>query len=130
MFDKRGDKMPPGGVPFAGKPSPIISAFNRREIVVNIFLYYARLDPYIRKFVSNTVSYCILHCILTIFVQPKHHDLHHPSQPDCYGKFSHLLAKLITLLFLLNSVLFDAGEPFKALPHHSTPRYNPSVLEI
>ena len=29
------------------------------HLVVNIFLYNARLDPYIRKFVSNTVSYCI-----------------------------------------------------------------------
>lgn len=29
------------------------------HVVVNTFLYNARLDPYIRKFVSNTVSYCI-----------------------------------------------------------------------
>ena len=27
--------------------------------VVNTFLYNVRLDPYIQKFVSNTVSYCI-----------------------------------------------------------------------
>jgi len=33
----------------------------------------ASLGLYIQKFVSNTVSYCILHCILTISVQPKHH---------------------------------------------------------
>ena len=29
------------------------------HIVVNTFLYNARLDPYIQKFASNTVSYCI-----------------------------------------------------------------------
>ncbi len=29
------------------------------HLVVNTFLYNARLDPYIQKFVSNTVSYCI-----------------------------------------------------------------------
>lgn len=29
------------------------------HLVVNTFLYNARLDPYLQKFVSNTVSYCI-----------------------------------------------------------------------
>ena len=29
------------------------------HLVVNTFLYNVRLDPYIQKFVSNTVSYCI-----------------------------------------------------------------------
>jgi hypothetical protein len=29
------------------------------HVVVNTFLYNARLDLYIQKFVSNTVSYCI-----------------------------------------------------------------------
>ena len=28
-------------------------------LVVNTFLYNARLDPYIQKFVSNTLCYCI-----------------------------------------------------------------------
>ena len=29
------------------------------HLVVNTFLYNVRVDPYIQKFVSNTVSYCI-----------------------------------------------------------------------
>ncbi len=33
MLDKRGDNIPPWGVPFVGKPSPIMSAFKRREIM-------------------------------------------------------------------------------------------------
>jgi WD40 repeat protein len=33
-------------------------------------------------------------------------------QPNCYGKFSRLLAELTTHFFLLNNVLFDAGEAF------------------
>ena len=37
------------------------------------------------------------------------------SQPDCYGKFSRLLAELITCFFLLNSVLFDAGGAFQSV---------------
>ena len=56
------------------EPVSIACAFNTRwifilwilthprltlHLVVNTFLYNARLDPYIQKFVSNTVSYCI-----------------------------------------------------------------------
>ncbi len=48
------------------------------HLVVNTFLYNVRLDPYIQKFVSNTLFLLYFHCILTISVQPKHHDLHHP----------------------------------------------------
>lgn len=49
--------------------------------------------------------------ILTLFIQLKHHDLPPPRvgfrQPNCYGKFLRLFTELITLLFLLNQVLFD-----------------------
>lgn len=47
------------------------------HIVIYTFLCIASLDPYIRKFASNIV-YALFHCILTISVQPKHYDLHHP----------------------------------------------------
>lgn len=36
-------------------------------------------------------------------------------QPDCYGKFSRLLAELITRFSLLNSVLLDAVEAFQSV---------------
>src|SRR5690606_4236057 len=36
-------------------------------------------------------------------------------QPSCYGKFSRLLAELITRFSLLTSVLFDAGGAFQSV---------------
>ena len=42
------------------------------------FLCIAGLDPYIQKFVSLPISCFVVYSILTIFIQLKHHDLHHP----------------------------------------------------
>ena len=47
------------------------------HLVIYTFLCIAILDPYIQRFVSRVVYYPI-GCILTLFVQPKHYDLHHP----------------------------------------------------
>ena len=33
MFDNKGERIPPCGVPFVGIPSPSISAFNSLEII-------------------------------------------------------------------------------------------------
>src|SRR5699024_3758421 len=44
-------------------------------------------------------------------------------QLDCYGKFSYLLAELITHDFLLNSVLFNAGRAFQSV----TPSFDSST---
>ena len=89
------------------------------HVVVNTFLYHARLDPYIQKFVSNTHCYCIsLHSHHICSTQAPWFTPPHRvgfRQPDCYGKFSRLLAELITHSFFLNSVLFDAGGAFQSV---------------
>lgn len=91
-------------------------------LAVNTFLYNARLDPYIQKFISNTVYYYLsLHfhhiCSTQETQAPWFTPPHRVGfrQPDCFGKFSHLLAELITRFSLLNSVLFDAGGAFQNL---------------
>ena len=38
MFESRGDKIPPCGVPFSGIPTPLISAFNIADIMQISFL--------------------------------------------------------------------------------------------
>lgn len=75
------------------------------HLIVNPFLYNARLDPYIQKFVSNTVSCCIpLHSHHICSTQAPWFTPPHRvgfRQPNCYGKFSRLLAELITRFSLL-----------------------------
>ena len=83
------------------------------HLVVNTFLYNARVDPYIQKFVSNIICYYIsLHSHHICSTQAPWFTPPHRvgfRQPNCYGKFSRLLAELITRFSLLNNVLFDAG---------------------
>ena len=97
------------------------------HLVVNTFLYNARLDPYIQKFVSNIV-YCPIslhsHHICSTqapwFTPPHRVGF---RQPYCYGKFSRLFAELITRDFLLNSVLLDTGGAFQGV----TPSFDSST---
>ena len=97
------------------------------HLVVNTFLYNARLDPYIQKFVSNIV-YCPIslhsHHICSTqapwFTPPHRVGF---RQPYCYGKFSRLFAELITRDFLLNSVLLDTGGAFQGV----TPSFDSSI---
>ena len=87
------------------------------HLVIYTFLCIASLDPYIQKFVSNIVYYPIsLHSHHICSTQSPWFTPPHRvrfRQPNCYGKFSRLLAELITRFSLLSSVLFDAGEAFR-----------------
>lgn len=87
------------------------------HFVIYTFLCIASLDPYIQKFVSNLMGYCIsLHSHHICSTQAPWFTPPHRvgfRQPDCYGKFSRLLAELIIRFFLLNRVLFDAGGAFQ-----------------